>query len=59
MYGRHPVQQWSSRFNSGKLKAFSAAPRLLYPSHYTGEKGYISDTEATPAIASFDVKEEL
>uniref|UniRef100_A0A8C9ZQH3 procollagen galactosyltransferase n=1 Tax=Sander lucioperca TaxID=283035 RepID=A0A8C9ZQH3_SANLU len=29
------------------LKAFSAEPLLVYPTHYTGDKGYISDTETS------------
>ena len=32
------------------LKAVSASPRLVYPTHYTGEQGYISDTEDTNII---------
>lgn len=30
--------------------ALSAAPLLLYPTHYTGEQGYISDTEDSGVI---------
>uniref|UniRef100_A0A8C0Y1G9 procollagen galactosyltransferase n=1 Tax=Cyprinus carpio carpio TaxID=630221 RepID=A0A8C0Y1G9_CYPCA len=29
------------------LKAFSAEPLLVFPTHYTGEPGYISDTETS------------
>lgn len=32
-------------FPNRDLKAFSAEPMLLYPTHYTFEQGYISDTE--------------
>ncbi|CAD7005695.1 unnamed protein product [Ceratitis capitata] len=45
MYDRHPNETWKSYFFQRDLWAFSAAPLLLYPTHYTGEKGYISDTE--------------
>ena len=33
---------------------FSAAPLILYPTHYVGEPGYFSDTEYT---LSFDGKD--
>lgn len=29
------------------LKAFSAEPLLVYPTHYTGQPGYLSDTETS------------
>ncbi|XP_048457988.1 procollagen galactosyltransferase 2-like [Rhincodon typus] len=29
------------------LKAFSVEPLLIYPTHYTGEPGYLSDTETS------------
>ena len=32
------------------LKALSVHPLLVYPTHYTGEEGYISDTEDTNVI---------
>ena len=31
-------------------QAFSAAPLLVYPTHYTGELGYISDTESSEIV---------
>lgn len=34
-------------FETRDLKAFSAEPLLVFPSHYTGEPGYISDTETS------------
>lgn len=27
--------------------AFSAEPLLVFPTHYTGEEGYVSDTETS------------
>ena len=30
----------------------SVSPRLIYPTHFTGEQGYISDTEDTNIIRS-------
>lgn len=29
------------------LKAFSVEPLLMYPTHYTGQPGYLSDTETS------------
>lgn len=34
-------------FERRDLKAFSVEPLLLFPSHYTGEPGYFSDTETS------------
>ena len=33
------------------LKALSVHPLLVHPTHYTGEEGYISDTENTNVIS--------
>ncbi|KAL7741179.1 hypothetical protein ACLKA6_018203 [Drosophila palustris] len=51
MFDRHPQKEWSSVFETRNLIAFSAAPLLLYPTHYTGESGYISDTEDSQQVA--------
>lgn len=48
LFDRHPNTTWSSHFLERNLTAFSAYPLLIYPSHYTGETGYISDTEYSP-----------
>ncbi|KAG8006635.1 Procollagen galactosyltransferase 1, partial [Nibea albiflora] len=40
MYNKHP-------FETRDLQAFSAEPLLVYPTHYTGDQGYISDTETS------------
>lgn len=34
-------------FKQRDLLAFSVEPLLLYPTHYTGEPGYTSDTETS------------
>ena len=34
-------------YASRDLKAFSAEPLLVYPTHYTGQPGYLSDTETS------------
>lgn len=36
-----------SHFEQRDLRAFSAEPLLVYPTHYTGDPGYISDTETS------------
>ncbi|XP_022122338.2 glycosyltransferase 25 family member [Pieris rapae] len=45
MFDQHPTTQWVEHFPIRDLKALSAAPLLVHPTHYTGEDGYISDTE--------------
>ncbi|CAH0547323.1 unnamed protein product [Brassicogethes aeneus] len=45
LFDKHPQDNWKSHFPRRDLVALSAAPLLLYPTHYTGEEGYISDTE--------------
>jgi len=32
------------------IQGLSVEPLLVYPTHYTGEPGYISDTEGTSII---------
>ena len=51
MYDRHPNQTWKSHYLNRNLLAYSVHPLLLFPTHYTGEEGYISDTEDTPIIS--------
>lgn len=36
-----------SHFEPRDLRAFSVEPLLVYPTHYTGEPGYFSDTETS------------
>ena len=50
MYDRHPNQTWKESFANRNLRAFSVYPLLVHPTHYTGEDGYISDTEDTSTI---------
>ncbi|CAB1443215.1 unnamed protein product [Pleuronectes platessa] len=47
MYDKHPVSEYMRHFESRDLHAFSAEPLLVYPTHYTGDPGYISDTETS------------
>lgn len=39
--------EYMGHFESRDLHAFSAEPLLVYPTHYTGDAGYISDTETS------------
>lgn len=43
-------ESWKQHFPIRDLVAFSVAPLLLYPTHYTGEDGYISDTENSQIV---------
>ncbi|KAK3530658.1 hypothetical protein QTP86_030920 [Hemibagrus guttatus] len=47
MYNKHPVEEYISHYEVRDLQAFSAEPLLVYPTHYTGDPGYISDTETS------------
>jgi len=58
MYDRHPNHTWASYFPHRDLKALSVHPLLVFPTHYTGEEGYISDTEGTNTITAKECKEK-
>ncbi|XP_072513270.1 procollagen galactosyltransferase 1 [Salminus brasiliensis] len=47
MYNKHPVEDYMKPFEPRDLQAFSAEPLLVFPTHYTGDPGYISDTETS------------
>ncbi|XP_030636801.1 procollagen galactosyltransferase 1 [Chanos chanos] len=47
MYNKHPIAEYMEYFKERNLKAFSAEPLLVFPTHYTGDPGYISDTETS------------
>ncbi|XP_061634542.1 procollagen galactosyltransferase 2 isoform X2 [Phyllopteryx taeniolatus] len=47
MFNKHPNAAYMSHYEARDLRAFSAEPLLIYPTHYTGEPGYISDTETS------------
>ncbi|XP_053707709.1 procollagen galactosyltransferase 1 [Synchiropus splendidus] len=56
MYNKHPVVDYMEQFETRDLKAFSAEPLLVYPTHYTGDSGYISDTETSTVWDNDKVK---
>ncbi|CAH0715963.1 unnamed protein product, partial [Brenthis ino] len=45
MFDTHPNAIWIKKFPKRQLRALSAYPLLMNPTHYTGMDGYISDTE--------------
>ncbi|XP_061095438.1 procollagen galactosyltransferase 2 [Conger conger] len=47
MFNKHPNAEYMAQFERRDLRAFSVEPLLLYPTHYTGEPGYVSDTETS------------
>ncbi|XP_037031591.1 glycosyltransferase 25 family member isoform X1 [Bradysia coprophila] len=50
MFDRHQNATWKKAFEVRNLEAWSTAPLLLFPTYYTGEEGYISDTEDSVLI---------
>jgi collagen beta-1,O-galactosyltransferase len=50
MFNQHPNDSWSGRYETKNLIAWSVNPLLIFPTHYTGEEGYISDTEDSPKV---------
>lgn len=50
LFDKHPQESYKAHFPQRDLIAFSVAPLLLYPVRYTGERGYISDTEDSVVI---------
>ncbi|EEC15874.1 GLT25D1 protein, putative [Ixodes scapularis] len=62
MFDKHPEATWTAHFPNRDLKAFSVYPLLVYPTHYTGEENYISDTEdsvVVDALAAEEAKDDL
>lgn len=66
MFDRHLNSTWKKAFEVRNLEAWSAAPLILFPTYYTGEAGYISDTEDSILIDpnegvadTFDSDDEL
>ncbi|GAA6101183.1 procollagen galactosyltransferase 2 isoform X1 [Tachysurus ichikawai] len=47
MFNKHPKEEYLAHFKQRDLIAFSVEPLLIYPTHYTGEPGYSSDTETS------------
>lgn len=43
-------EQWAAQFPTRDLIILSTNPLLVYPTHYTGEDGHVSDTEDSKLI---------
>lgn len=50
MFDQHPNDNWKAHFPVRNVQAYSAAPLLVHPTHYTGQDGYISDTEDSDIV---------
>ncbi|XP_012945461.1 procollagen galactosyltransferase 1 [Aplysia californica] len=58
MFDRHPEDSWRLKFWPRDMVSLSADPFLLYPTHYTGEPHYFSDTEDSVVIEKWDTAEQ-
>eukprot|EP00058_Branchiostoma_floridae_P008206 XP_002593694.1 hypothetical protein BRAFLDRAFT_107674 [Branchiostoma floridae] len=56
MFDDHPDKHYMYAFEPRNLKAFSAEPLMIYPTHYTGEANYITDTDtgSSPIVPDLD-----
>lgn len=52
MFDKHPNEAHKNQFAKRNLIAWTTSPLLMYPTHYTGDKGYISDTEDSETVAA-------
>lgn len=52
MFNQHPNDTFSEIYKNRNLVAWSAQPLLLFPTHYTGDEGYFSDTEDSDEIVT-------
>lgn len=50
MFNQHQNDTWKNAYPTRNLIAWSAAPLLLFPTHYIGDDGYLSDTEESVTI---------
>ncbi|CAM5163571.1 unnamed protein product [Eretmochelys imbricata] len=47
MYDRHPNKDYKQHFANRDLLVYSVHPLLVYPTHYTGDSKWLSDTETS------------
>ncbi|XP_078251845.1 procollagen galactosyltransferase 1-like, partial [Rhinoraja longicauda] len=47
MYDKHINEEYKKLYPKRDLLAFSVHPLLVFPTHYTGESGWFSDTETS------------
>ncbi|XP_065068695.1 procollagen galactosyltransferase 1-like [Rhopilema esculentum] len=50
MFNDHNDKELMSKFPVRNLVALSVHPLLVYPTHYVGDSGYVSDTEDTVTV---------
>lgn len=50
MFNQHLNETWKNAFPNRSLVAWSADPLLIFPTHYVGDQGYVSDTEESDII---------
>ncbi|KAK2578642.1 hypothetical protein KPH14_012134 [Odynerus spinipes] len=48
----HPRNDWKMHYSVRNLIVLSTNPLLIHPTHYTGDDGYISDTENSKIIVN-------
>ena len=49
-------KKWKAAFGPRDLLALSVDPFLVYPTHFTGEPNYISDTEDSVIVDEASAK---
>ena len=54
LHSLHFSTELMSKFYPRDLNALSSEPLLVFPTHYIGDEGYISDTELTTTIEGED-----
>ncbi|CAH0745873.1 unnamed protein product [Diatraea saccharalis] len=59
MFDQHPNATWKAHFPNRNLIALSASPLLVHPTHYTGQDGYVSDTEDSHIVHPDTARTEL
>ncbi|XP_074829722.1 inactive glycosyltransferase 25 family member 3 isoform X1 [Natator depressus] len=47
MYDKHPNEDYKQHFANRDLLVYSVHPLLVYPTHYTGDSKWLSDTETS------------
>ncbi|XP_063000652.1 inactive glycosyltransferase 25 family member 3 [Elgaria multicarinata webbii] len=47
MYDKHPNEGYKQHFSHRDLRAYSVRPLLAFPTHYTGDAQWMSDTETS------------
>lgn len=55
MFDKHSQHEWKDAFAPRTMRAASVHPLLVYPTHYTGEENYISDTEHSELVKPVSV----